>query len=61
MESMKSPTMLSIKEVAERTKLPTYTIRRLIEMKKVAFINNGRKYYVNYEQLVEYLNNIHSA
>lgn len=59
MEDLKLPTMLSVKEVAHRTKLPEYTIRRLITDKKVPFINNGKKYYVNYERLVDYLNSTH--
>lgn len=59
MEDLKLPTMLSIKEIAQKTKLPEYTIRRLITGKKVPFINNGKKFYVNYEQLVEYLNSTH--
>ena len=59
MEDLKLPTMLSIKEVAKKTKLPEYTIRRLITDKKVPFINNGKKYYVNLEQLNQYLNSTH--
>lgn len=59
MEDLKLPTMLSIKEVAEKTKLPVYTVRTLIANKKVPFINLGKKIYVNYEQLVEYLNSTH--
>lgn len=59
MEDLKLPKMLSVKEVAHRTKLPEYTIRRLITDKKVPFINNGKKYYVNYECLVDYLNSTH--
>lgn len=56
MTDIKMPTMMSIKEAAQKTNLPEYTIRKLVTDKKVPAINTGKKYYVNLEKFIEFLN-----
>ena len=50
------PTMLTIKELAERTKLSYGFIRTLCIQKKIVHIKSGSKYLINYEKFLEYLN-----
>ena len=50
------PTMLSIKETAERTNLSETYIRNLVWDNKIVYVKTGRKYLVNLERLVDYLN-----
>lgn len=50
------PTMLTIKETAKRTQLSETYVRNLVLNKKICFVRSGRKYLVNLEKLIEYLN-----
>lgn len=56
MDNITVPTMLSIKETAERTNLSETYIRKLVWDKKIVFVKTGKKYLVNLERLVDYLN-----
>ena len=56
MDNISVPTMLSIKETAERTNLSETYIRKLVWDKKIVFVKTGKKYLVNLEYLVDYLN-----
>lgn len=51
------PTMLPIKQVAERTGLSYEYIRRLCMQKKIVFVRSGNKYFINMEKFAEFLNN----
>ena len=51
------PKMATIKECAELSGLAKYAIRRLVLENKIKFIKLGKKYRVNFDNLVEYLNN----
>lgn len=53
---MTIPTMVTIKEAATRTGLSYEYIRQLIREKKIVHVMAGRKFLVNMEKLVEYLN-----
>lgn len=55
-QSFEIPTMLSIRETAERTGLSKTFIRRLCWDRKIQYIKSGSKYLVNLEKLVEYMN-----
>ena len=50
------PTMLSIKETAERTHLSERFIRKLVWNDQIKYVRTGVKYLVNLESLVDYLN-----
>lgn len=52
------PRMITISEAAKITKLSCYFIRKLaIEGEKIKVIKNGKKYYINFDSLIDYLNN----
>lgn len=51
------PKMATIQECAELSGLAKYAIRRLVLENKIKFIKLGKKYLVNFDNLVEYLNN----
>ena len=53
---MTIPTMVTIKEAAEKTGLSYYYIRKLCLEKKVVHIMAGRKVLINEEKLVNFLN-----
>jgi hypothetical protein len=50
------PEMLTIKETAERSGLSYDSIRKRCLRGEIVCIRNGRKFYVNWEKFVEYLN-----
>lgn len=50
------PTMLSINETAKRTGLSSLYLRKLCWENKISFVRTGKKYLINLERLVEYLN-----
>lgn len=56
MESISIPTMVSIKECAERTNLSATYIRKLVWDNKIVYVKTGKKYLVNLERFVDYLN-----
>lgn len=49
------PFMVTVPEACKRTGLTKYMIRKMMEKKMFAFIQVGRKLYVNYDSLVECL------
>ena len=53
---MAIPTMVTIKEAAEKTGLSYYYIRKLCLEKKVVHIMAGRKVLINEEKLINFLN-----
>lgn len=53
---MAIPTMVTIKEAAEKTGLSYYFIRKLCLEKKVVHIMAGRKVLINQEKLINFLN-----
>ncbi len=54
---MTIPTMLTLKEAAEKTGLSYGCLRKMCLQKKIVYITAGKKFLVNEEKLVEYLNN----
>lgn len=57
----KIPTMLSIRETAERTGLSKTYIRKLCWDRKISFVKTGTKYLINLERFIEYLNSPETA
>ena len=55
-KEIKVPTMLTIKETAKVTGIAEYNIRQLVAGNKICFVKAGKKYLVNLEKFVEYLN-----
>jgi len=53
---MPIPTMLTIKEAAEKTGVSYDCIRKLCLQNKIVHIRAGVKYLINFEKFVEYLN-----
>ena len=54
---MTAPTMLTIKQTAERTGLAVHYIRQLCLENKIVYRKAGAKYLINFEKFIEYLNN----
>ena len=58
MENVFTPvTMLTITETAEAFNLPVHFIRRLCLTNQIVFVKSGKKFLVNKEKFVSYLNN----
>ena len=55
-QEIKVPTMLTIKETAKVTGIAEYNIRQLVAGNKICFVKAGRKFLINLEKFVEYLN-----
>ena len=55
-KEIKVPTMLTIKETAKVTGIAEYNIRQLVAGNKICFVKAGRKFLINLEKFVEYLN-----
>ena len=55
-QEIKVPTMLTIKETAKTTGVAEYYIRQLVAGNKICFVKAGRKFLINLEKFVEYLN-----
>lgn len=53
---MTVPTMLTVKETAERTGLSYDYIRKLCLQGKIVFVLAGSKRLVNFEKFIEFLN-----
>ena len=49
--------MKTINEVSEIVGLKKYHLRQLVLQNKVKFIKSGKKYLINLDSLIEYLNN----
>lgn len=52
----KLPTMLTIKETAQRTGMAEFFIRRLATSNQIVHVRCGKKYLINFEKFIEYLN-----
>ena len=52
-----APKMLTIREVPERTGISQFHIRRLLKDKQITHIRAGKKYLINFDKFIEYLNN----
>lgn len=50
------PQMVTIKEAAERTGLANFYIRQLCLQNKIIHVKAGRKYLINFDKLIEFLN-----
>lgn len=50
------PKMKTIKEVSELTALPYSLIRNLCIQNKIVHIRTGKKYLINYDRFIDYLN-----
>jgi len=51
-----TPTMLTIRETAERSGLARHYIRQLCLQHKIIYRKSGNKFLVNYEKFIDYLN-----
>ena len=52
---MNLPTMLTIHETANRTGLAEHYIRKLVHDNEIPYFRAGKKFLVNYEKLLDYL------
>ena len=50
------PQMKTIKEMVELTGLPYTFFRGLCVQNKIVYIKTGKKYLINYDRFVDYLN-----
>ena len=50
------PTMLTIRETAQRSGLAVHYVRKLCLREKVCAVRAGKKYLLNFEKFIEYLN-----
>ena len=53
---MKVPTMLTIKETSEKSGLPYSSIRKMCLNDEITYIKIGRKFLVNWERFLQFLN-----
>lgn len=60
-QEIKVPTMLSIKETAKITGVAEFYIRQLVAGNEICFVKAGKKYLINLEKFVEYLNTPQTA
>ena len=51
------PCMITINEAAQIVKLAKYHIRQLVLQDKVKYVKAGRKYLLNLDSLINYLQN----
>lgn len=51
------PKMVTITECAELSGLAKYAVRRLVFNNKVKYVKLGKKYLINFDSLIDYLNN----
>lgn len=54
--TFKIPTMLTIKETAEKTGVAIHFIRSLAIRNEIVHVRCGKKYLINFEKFIEYLN-----
>ena len=53
---MDMPTMKTVKEIMQETGLAYRHIIHLCQTDKVVYIKAGKKFLINYEKFIEYLN-----
>ena len=51
------PEMKKINQAAEIAGLSKYFVRQLVLQQKIKYVKTGKKYLVNIESLIDYLNN----
>ena len=56
MEERALPTMLTIEELSEMTGFSKYYIRKLCIAKKIVHVYTGRRYLINYDKFIDFLN-----
>lgn len=56
MDEVRAPIMLSIRETAERANLSEKFVRKLCKNNQIPFVKSGRKYLVNWQKFVTFLN-----
>lgn len=54
--TFKIPTMLTIKETSEKTGVAAHFIRSLAINNQIVHVRCGKKYLINLEKFIEYLN-----
>ena len=52
----KLPQMLTINEAAKEAGLKTYFVRQLVLQNKIKYVKSGRKYLINLNSLIGFLN-----
>jgi len=50
------PVMLTMKEVTEKTGFPYSTVRRWAKQGKIKYTKIGKRFYINFNSLCDYLN-----
>lgn len=50
------PRMATIQEVAKKTGISEYAIRKLIKRNEIIYVKSGVKYLVNFDRFLDYLN-----
>lgn len=50
------PTMLTIKQIAQRCSISECFVRRLVHERLIVFHRSGTRVLINYERFIEYLN-----
>lgn len=50
------PEMISIREVAQRTNLSDRFIRKLCKEDRITYVMSGRKYLINWQKFLQFLN-----
>lgn len=50
------PQMFTIKEIAEKVGLKIYFVRQLVLQNKIKYVKAGRKYLINLNSLIDFLN-----
>ena len=53
---MYKPKMATINETAKNVGLTKYHIRQLVLQNKISYVKSGKKYLINVDKLIEYLN-----
>lgn len=60
-DTLNLPRMKTLKEMAELTGLSYTALRNLCMEKKIVHIRAGKKYLINYDRFVDYLNGVGGA
>lgn len=55
-EKNEIPRMETIKQASKIIGLAEYHVRQLVKQSKVKFVRTGKKYLINLDSLIEYLN-----
>ena len=52
------PRMMTVREAAKTGILPEYTIRAMIKQGQIPAVYSGKKAFINFDTLCEYLSNL---